>query len=128
MKDDRPCWVSCAACASAYDVDRARVPAKGMTLRCPTCGHRFTFGLSDLRVPPKPDAALADELERATQRGEWERANELSDELVARRLARARASPRMTDRRARRSRSGLPGHAMRACHRGNGSGIVPGRR
>ncbi|MEM9112889.1 MAG: tetratricopeptide repeat protein [Myxococcota bacterium] len=44
--------ITCPSCASRYSVDDSRVPAKGVTIRCPSCGHKFV-------VKPEQDAPVS---------------------------------------------------------------------
>lgn len=47
-------WIACPACSASYDVASDRVPARGVSIRCPSCGERFAFGRDDLRTGPRP--------------------------------------------------------------------------
>ena len=33
--------ITCPSCSSRYTVDDARIPESGVTIRCPSCGHKF---------------------------------------------------------------------------------------
>ena len=44
--------VRCPACAAAYKMDAGRIPATGVRVRCPRCGHVFRVRTPDpVRVP-----------------------------------------------------------------------------
>ncbi len=49
--------ITCPSCGASYNVDDSRIPANGMTMRCPKCSHSF-------RV--MPDGAAASESPNAT--------------------------------------------------------------
>ncbi|MCC6874713.1 MAG: zinc-ribbon domain-containing protein [Sandaracinaceae bacterium] len=52
--------VACPTCSSPYSLDRARLPAAGLMMRCPKCSARFkvftdgTVALADALPPAKP--------------------------------------------------------------------------
>ena len=51
--------ISCERCSAQYDLDENRIPASGMTMKCPACLHQFTVRKSAAAtVPtmPKPPA------------------------------------------------------------------------
>src|SRR5262245_16054185 len=81
-------WIMCPACGSGWDIDRERVPAAGLRLRCPACGERFAFGAADLRPPPNPDVELLDARDKAGAEENWELADQLAKQIDANRRAR----------------------------------------
>ncbi len=52
--------VDCPACQASYEVDRNRLPDKGLKMRCPKCGESFrvlpdgSTGAVELAAAPKP--------------------------------------------------------------------------
>src|SRR5688572_6835929 len=49
--------VECESCKAPYQVDERRVPATGLKMRCPKCGH--TFLVTDPSKGPAPAGASA---------------------------------------------------------------------
>src|ERR1019366_6856361 len=49
--------VECEACKAPYQVDERRVPATGLKMRCPKCGHSFVVQNPAGAPGPKPAAA-----------------------------------------------------------------------
>src|ERR1700691_1868880 len=52
--------VACESCQAPYQVDERRVPATGLKMRCPKCGHSFVVHNPNApAVAPRPPQALA---------------------------------------------------------------------
>lgn len=50
--------VSCPSCKTRYSVDDSRVPATGVTIRCPKCSHTFVAKRPDAGARPQSAVAL----------------------------------------------------------------------
>jgi predicted Zn finger-like uncharacterized protein len=55
--------VDCESCGTPFQVDEKRVPATGLRMRCPKCGHAFTVVQPTMEVPldlplPAPTGSL----------------------------------------------------------------------
>lgn len=48
--------VECTSCKAAYQVDERRVPAKGLTMKCPKCRESFLVSPPDKPAEPVPQA------------------------------------------------------------------------
>lgn len=48
--------VECESCKAPYQVDERRIPAGGLKMRCPKCGHSFTVTLPGTLAAPAPAA------------------------------------------------------------------------
>jgi predicted Zn finger-like uncharacterized protein len=53
--------VECESCKAPYQVDERRIPATGLKMRCPKCGHTFVVkaGAGEPVPPPDPHARPA---------------------------------------------------------------------
>ncbi|MGO9713108.1 MAG: tetratricopeptide repeat protein [Polyangiaceae bacterium] len=49
--------VECESCKAPYQIDERRVPAAGLKMRCPKCGHSFVVKNSGVAAGPAPTAA-----------------------------------------------------------------------
>lgn len=50
--------VECTSCKAAYQVDERRVPAKGLTMKCPKCRESFLVSPPDKPAEPVPQAPV----------------------------------------------------------------------
>lgn len=50
--------VECPSCSAPYQVDERRVPASGLKMRCPKCGHAFIVGPPGEGAPVELAAAI----------------------------------------------------------------------
>jgi cellulose synthase operon protein C len=46
--------VECEGCQAPYQLDERRVPAAGLKMRCPKCGHSFVVAKPGAPTPPAP--------------------------------------------------------------------------
>ena len=51
--------VECEACKAPYQVDERRVPAAGLKMRCPKCGHSFMVTTTGTASPPAVKRSVA---------------------------------------------------------------------
>ena len=51
--------ISCPQCAAQYNVDDAKIPPQGVSIRCPRCQNTFTVGGQHGAAVPLPGAAPA---------------------------------------------------------------------
>ncbi len=58
--------ITCESCSAQYDLDESRIPASGISMKCPACLHQFTVrkpGPGAAAAPPPPakkEIALSD--------------------------------------------------------------------
>ncbi len=51
--------VTCPECATAYNVDEAKIPAEGRLVKCANCGHRWTAYAPPPEPEPEPEILSA---------------------------------------------------------------------
>lgn len=51
--------VECESCRAPYQVDERRVPATGLKMRCPKCGHSFLVTDPNAKAAPEPSLDAA---------------------------------------------------------------------
>ncbi|HSQ62678.1 MAG TPA: tetratricopeptide repeat protein [Polyangiaceae bacterium] len=62
--------IQCESCQAPYQVDERRVPAQGLKMRCPKCGHTFMVQKPETESPGSvPDAPTEPKRAKATMVG-----------------------------------------------------------